>query len=344
MDKQQIISLIKGKLSSGAISKDDLLNIVNEGASNQNDSIRQMVSHTDTNVVKDVETEDTSKNLIHTFYGIGAIIAIVGVVILVAQNWNEIGFGGRLLVTLGISFATYVSGLLLRKAEQNTISQVMFTISAALAPLGVYVLLSEASVNFTSGTQFLIASALFILYGSAFVISKKNILFLITVAFATWAYFALFVNIFSQNFIYDGNLLKWATILLGVAYIFISYGYKFIFSSTEHSGLKEKKSTQDVLYGLGTLAILGAGIMLNGIYDLLFIALIFAAFYGSVYLRSRSMLIFGAIFLMAHIMKLTSQYFVDSIGWPVALIFVGFFVIGVGYMTFYLNNKFISGK
>ena len=96
------------------------------------------------------------------------------------------------------------------------------------------------------------------------------------------------------------------------------------------------------IYGFGTLAILGAGIFIGGVFDLILIALIFAVFYGSVYLKSRSMLIFGAIFLMAHIIKLTSKYFVGSVGWPVALIIVGFLVIGVGYMTFYLNKRFMS--
>ena len=83
---------------------------------------------------------------------------------------------------------------------------------------------------------------------------------------------------------------------------------------------------------------------MGGIFDLITIALIFAAFYGSIYLKSRSMLTLAALFLMGHIVQLTARYFVNSIGWPVALIAVGFLIIAIGYGTLYLNKKFIATK
>jgi len=136
--------------------------------------------------------------------------------------------------------------------------------------------------------------------------------------------------------------MKWASMLQSSSFILIGYGYHSLFQSTDLQDEKEKKAVQNVLYGLGTLGILGVGIVIGGLFDLILIALLFGAFYGSVYLKSRSMLTLGSLFLMAHIIKLTSKYFVDSIGWPVALIGVGFLVIGVGYITFYINKKFIS--
>lgn len=217
----------------------------------------------------------------------------------------------------------------------------MFTIAAALAPLGSYVLLKEANIDFSWSSQLITAILLFIVFGTALFISKRNILVLITVGFASWAYYALIMKVFGFDY-YDSDFLKWASMLLGASYLFIGYGYRSLWQSTDLQDDKEKKAIQNVLYGFGTLAILGAGIFIGGFFDLLLIALIFGAFYGSVYLKSRSMLTLGALFLMAHIIKLTSKYFVDSIGWPVALIGVGFLVIGVGYVTFYLNKKFIS--
>ena len=187
------------------------------------------------------------------------------------------------------------------------------------------------------------ALILCVLFGTALIVSKKNILVLITVGFATWAYYAILGNIFSNY--YSSDLFKWASILLGASYICIAYGYQAILPATSDlRDAKERKRIQNVLYGFGTLAILGAGIFIGGIFDLFFIAFIFAAFYGSVYLKSRSMLTFAGLFLMAHIVKLTSTYFVDSVGWPIALIVIGFLVIGVGYMTFYINKNFISHK
>lgn len=337
MDKQQVISFIEGQLITGKISKVDLLDIANN----------RVVSQGSTAMASDNVTvstrQESSKNLINTFYSIGAIIAIIGVGILIAQHWNEIGFVGRISVTLGISLFAYILGLLLNKPQQKMVSQVMFTIAAALVPIGSYVLLKEANITFDWTSQTAVALISTLVFGSALLISKKNILFFITVGFATWTYYAFILKVFGYNY-YSADFLKWSSMLLGISYLFIAYGYRSVFKASDKDYENEKKAIQDFFSGLGTLAILGAGIFIGGIFDLLYIALIFGAFYGSVYLKSRSMLTFGALFLMAHIIKLTSKYFVDSIGWPVALIVIGFFVIGVGYMTYYLNKRFITSK
>lgn len=318
MDKLQLISFIKEQLEKGTISKGDLSDLVAGGSVEK--------------------SEGSSSKLVHILYGIGAIIAVIGVIILIAQNWNEIGMAGRILVTLGISFITYTSAILLKGPEKNALSQVMFTISAILAPVGAFVLIEEASIDPTWSVQFFISIILVAIYGTAFILSKRSILILFITAFATWAYYVLLLKSIDSIYSAQTEILQWATILLGASYIFVSYGLKSIL----HSSKKEVHVIQNVLYGLGTIAILGSGISIGGIFDLIFIAFIFGAFYGSVYLKSFPMLVVGALFLVAHIIKLTAEYFVDSIGWPIALIGLGFVVIGVGYLTYYLNKKYMS--
>jgi hypothetical protein len=338
MDKQQIVSFIETQLATGKISREDLLLL----ADNTIPSSFNTAPVFNTGVVETPHKDESSKNIINTFYGIGAIIAIGGVAVLVGQNWIEIGFTGRTLVTLGISLLTYISAFFLIKPSQRVISQVMFTISCALAPLGVYVLLNEANISFAWPNTFYTALALCVLYGYALWASKKNILVLITIGFASWAYYSLVSKIFTLD--YNSDIFKWAGMLLGFSYVLIAYGYQSISTAIDASDEKEKRVVRNVLFGLGTLGVLGSGIFIGGFFDLIFIAFIFAAFYGSVYLRSQSMLTFGALFLIAHIVKLTSKYFVGSVGWPVALIIVGFLIIGVGYMTYNLNKKYISVK
>ena len=309
MDKQQIITFIQQQISEGKITKGDL------------DSISTALPSSD--------NDHPAKNLINVFYAIGAIIVLIGVIILLAQNWSDIGFLGRIVTTLGISFGAYVAGLLLRKPDQDRLSQVMFAISFVLAPFGSYVFLREASIDFTSGVQIITALIWAIIFGTALYITRKNILVLFTIALVTWAYYALAVKVFAVGYYYDIGFIKWATMIVGVSYLLIAY---------KHAS----DVVRNTLYAFGTLAILGAGISIGGAFDIVFIALIFAGFYGSVYLKNRAMLILSAIFLTAHIIKLTSKYFVNSISWPVALIAVGFVVIGIGYMTLYLNKKYIS--
>ena len=334
MDKKQLILLIIENLNSGKISKEDLRILAGVGAT------PPQVAPVS---VPQEPQEDNSKKLINIFYAIGAIIAVVGVGILVGQNWNDIGFAGRVLVTLGISFGAYVTGLLARGQEHKMLSQVMFVVSAVLAPLGSYVVFAEAGISFTRDVQLMVALVLSVIFGVALVISKRSMLVLITIGFASWAYFALIFKAFITSDYGGGNILDWATMLLGVSYILIGYGYGAIVSSDGNSSGKENNAIKNFLYSFGTLAVLIGGASIGGAFDLFNIILIFAAFYGSVYLKNGAMLKLGALFLMAHIIKLTSKYFADSIGWPVALIGVGFLVIGVGYGTHYLNQKFIKG-
>ncbi len=342
MDKQQIISFIEGQLATGKISKDDLATLVGTPVAASATPASQTVS-TFSSPSEPVK-EDNNRNLTHIFYAIGAVIAIVGVGILVAQNWEAIGFAGRILVTLGLALITYIIGFAVRSPEQRTLSQVMFTMSAALAPLGTFVLLEQANVDFTLNAQLMTGIIFTVIFGTALFITKRNILMLITVGYASWAYYTLILRLFDNLTYIDGEIMKWATMILGIAFIGISYGFKSWFPPIDRQDEKEKHVIQNLLYGIGTIGILGAAISIGGVWDLITIALIFGAFYGSVYLKSRMMLSVSALFLMGHIIKLTGKYFVDSIGWPIALIAVGFLIIGVGYMTISLNKKFIGKK
>lgn len=340
MEKKEFISLIEEQVKLGNISKSDLLSIVNDGKSvNQNVIQDENLSLS--------ERENHSKNLINTFYAIGGIIAVVGVIVLVVQNWQEIGFVGRILSTLGISLLTYISGLVLRNSEHRVVSGIMFIISAVLVPISAIVLAKEAEIDFGFGAQLVTSLVALVIFAYAMFVNRRNILFLISLGFASWAYYSFVFKMLDLLDFSSGNnedILKWATMLLGISFVFLAYGYKKIMSVRDIDDELEQIRVQGVIYGLGTLAILSSGISFGGFFDLIFIALIFGAFYGSVFLKSRAMLILGALFLVGHIIKLTSKYFFDSIGWAVSLIFVGFLVIGIGYLTFYLNRRFISNK
>lgn len=323
MNKQELLTLIQQELANKNISKNDLLEIAYQ------------------------EKKETgeSKNLINVLYTIGAIIAVTGITILIGQHWDDIGMFGRLVVTLGISLATYVAAYVLEKPEQKRLSQVVFVISAILAPVGSWVLLREANIDFTIQYQTIAAIALTLVYGTALFVTRKHILVLITLGFATWAYFTKILDMFDVNNYYGDfydDVLKWAVILLGISYMCIAYGYRSVLKTIESDEIKEKNSMQSIIYNFGAFGILLGGISVGGAFDALYVAIIFAAFYGAVYLRSKIMLLLGAIFLVSHIIKITSKYFVDTVGWPVSLIAIGFMIIGVGYGTFWVGRKYIN--
>lgn len=122
MDRQQIISFIEGQLASGKISRGDLSNIANGGT-----GVSPQQSSGASPVNRVSARENSSKSLTKVLYIIGAIIAIIGIVILLAQHWDDIVFFGRILSTLGISLTCYITALLMRKPEQNVIADPIYS-------------------------------------------------------------------------------------------------------------------------------------------------------------------------------------------------------------------------
>lgn len=315
MERQEIISYIKSQINEGTISKNDLSEIISSEISESQSK------------------DENSKSIINIFYIIGAIIAVIGIIVLTVQNWDTLGFLGRIFVTLGASIVSYVVAYILKGDDHKTLSQVLFTVSAVLAPIGTNVLLKEANIDPTPLISSVISLGWAIVFGVALWGTMRNILILFTIGYATVALYFFTGNILGDYY-YSNTIFKTLTIIIGVSYSVIAY-YLNTFD-------KEKKSIQGILYGLSTIGILGSLISFDGVFNLITIAVIFGAFYASVFLKSRSMLILSALFLIGHIIKITGVYFADSINWAFALILVGFLIIGIGYSTYYLNKKYIS--
>ncbi len=319
MEKQLLITLIQENLKSGTITVGEI-----EKALHIEDE------HKEGNVF--------TRNITNIFYIIGAVIVIIGAIILIGQNWEEIGFFGRLLVTFGIALGVYIPALRMKGVEHRILSQVLFTISCVLMPLGVSVVLNEYKVDFDSLLQTLAAFSLFGVFLAAFIYTKRNVLVLFNLAFATWGYYAFLTWMFDIS----GDIAKWATMLMGCVYLLIAYYYEQQKDFEDSYEKKEKASVKNIVYGLGTIGILAPALFLGGIFDFLSIALIFSTFYVSTFVKSKAMLLSSALFLIIYIFKITSKYFADSVSWPLALIIIGFLVIGVGYGTLYINKKYIN--
>lgn len=331
MEKQEILNLIQEKITEGVINQKDLLQITEDTYSKQTPP-----THFETSQEKNI-----SSKLPAIFYGIGAIVAVVGIFALVGQFWDSINFFGRLLITLGSGLVLYVAGFLSAKGPHNALSQIFLTLSAILASFGVSVILVEARIVPNWEIQALFGSIFFAVYFLTYLFTKKNILILISIFYATVVYLAVIFGGLKLNlFFSESDIPKWAIIILGVSYTLLGYGL----SRSKDILTLERRSISGLLYAFGSLAILLPGFMLGGVFDLLYILVLFGGFYVSVFVKSRVMLILSALFLVAHIGQITAKYFAGSFGWPIILIIIGFAVIGVGYATFFINKKYLNKK
>lgn len=323
MEKAQILSFIKSQLATGAITEAD---------------IRDLSAGSHTSSVPG----HSSRMLINSFYAIGGVIALVGIIILVSEHWLEIGFIGRVLVTLGISALTFMLGIVFRDQSKRVMSQIFFVLSASLLPMGAYVTLTEQGMGFGPIEQIIVSLLGVFVYGIAWLVNRRHILPVLMVLFGTWTYWAVIYKFLPING-FNTELYTWAAIILGACYVLLGIGYRGTAGEDKDSAL-EVGGVKNFLYFFGTLAVLGGGSQLKGMWELLYFIPLFGAFYLSVFIRSRLMLVLAALFLIGHLVVLTSKYFANTIGWPVTLIVCGFLIIGIGYGTYYIHKKYLSTK
>jgi hypothetical protein len=110
-----------------------------------------------------------------------------------------------------------------------------------------------------------------------------------------------------------------------------------------------RRALSDLLYSFGSLAFLGAALSLGGwkpsqnaFWELVFPGLVFVVLYASVHLKSRPLLAVGSLFLASYLVKITNEYFKDSLGWPLALVISGLALMGVGYLTLRLKRRYLN--
>ena len=105
--------------------------------------------------------------------------------------------------------------------------------------------------------------------------------------------------------------------------------------------------------GWGTVTPLwyffGAAFFLYGLFDgikhtpfeILFIAAAAGLVYASALLRSRTLLGVATLAILAYTGWFTGQHFVDSIGWPLALVAFCLVLIGLSALAFRIDRQYV---
>ncbi len=325
MTKQELFQQFKTLVEQNAITKEEILSVFDQS--------------------KDVKTDQVSVKKVgmaQIFYYIGGAIVFLGISILVYQNWSTLNVGTKILATFGSGIAAYYIGLLFgRDKKTEVVGSAFYLISGLITPLGLHVIFDSAGFDAGShGFQSLISGALLATYLLSFFVLRKNIFVLFSIIFGTWLFFSFTSFIVGSNPYFNASeFYEYRILVVGLAYILFGYA----FSKNKYM------SFSGFLYGFGILGFLGAALVLgdwkpnqNAFWELIFPVLAFAVLFLSVYIKNKSFLVFGTIFLMAYILKITSEYFSSGLGWPLALVVAGLLMIAVGYMSFSLKKKYIS--
>lgn len=325
MNKQELLQELSSRLAAGELTRSEVLEAMGSEQSEAVDGKSKIASTLST-----------------VLYYIGGGVVFLGMIFLIAQEWNHFGTAMKIFVTLGSGIAAFVVGVLFSGQERlGAAGPAFFLIAALLLPLGLLVTYDEAGINVDRITiQIQIGGMLFAAYFAAYLAIRKNVLLTFSFIFGTWLFFA-FTDYMTRG---APTLDDWAFVnyrILFVGLAFMLLGYSFVGT--------ERKPLTSWLYLFGVSGFLGAGLALgewkpnqNVFWEAVYPGLVFGVIFLSTYIKSRIFLIFGSIALGAYLTKITAEYFSDSLGWAFSLVLVGFMLMGVAYLAVRVNRQHIS--
>lgn len=299
------------------------------------------------NAGKHLPPKDISYNqatLEQIFYYLGGAIIFIGISILIGQHWASLNFFTRLMATLGSGITAYIVGALLQSYRNFApIGQAFFLISALVLPLGCYVICQHYGFNPNhDGVQVIISGILFAFFLISYGIFPITLFIIFNILFGTWLILSV-TNFLISGDPYFANIsfFSYRTLLLAVVYLLLGY----------HYAKQEKHTLAGVLYGIGSFVLLTTVLNLSGwkpkqnlIWEEALFILSFVIIFLSVPFKSRALLTIGTFFLIVFIGKLTAEYFVNNLGWPLALVLAGLLMIVIGYTSIRVYNLLAVAK
>jgi hypothetical protein len=323
MNKDQILGAIVEMSRRGEISQQEIMQAYGAG--------------TGTTVVEKLK-KTFHLSISQVLSTIGGLVICVGIIVLIVQHWDSLSSFLRIFVTLGVAVAAYIVAVLFdRYPNLKITSLVVFVVSMVLMPVGLMVTMHElGGEGDVLIAQIIVSAISFVVALCSFALYRKNIFVAFSVMFGTWLYYVTIIKLLESNggSFDEVNIYAYMTMIAGLAYVLL--GYAFDKSNTE------RKDLTNWLYAFGLTGILGAGLAIGGVWDVLYIGLVFCVILLSVYIKNRAFLWLGGVFLMFYILKITGEYFTEGFGWPLALVLAGIMLIAVGYFTSYIGKKYIT--
>lgn len=325
MQKNDLIEEVQRQLAAGSLSEQELLELIAADAATpqRRDSV-------------------LASRLSVILYYVGGGIVFLGMVFLIAQEWDQFPPWLKIFVTLGSGIAAFVVGVLLSQHEKlGAAGPAFFLLSAMLLPGGILVAYDEAGVNVDALPVLVqISGILAAVYIGAYLTFRQTVLLVFGILFSTWFFFMLTSQLASGAPIYERfEFVTYRILFAGLCYMFLGHA----FSGTDREVLT------GWLYGIGVVAFLGAGFALgewkpnqNVFWEAIYPGLVFAVIFLSTYLKSRTFLVFGSLALGSFLVKITAEYFEDSIGWPASLVLMGFMLMGVAYLAVRIKRHYLS--
>ena len=261
---------------------------------------------------------------------LGGTFVFAGLGVFIAMNWESMNFAAQVVITLGSGLAAFVMALIAANDERcEKAAAPLFLIAAVLQPIGILVIFAE----FYRGREWemvvmVTSGALAVQQALALKMTQRTTLLFTTLVFAVAFVQALFA--------YIGIDYKMAALVIGGSLLSLSVGL----DQTRHNGVTP------------FWYLVGSTLFLYGIFSLIehtpieiaFLGVAAALVYLSTVVRSRTLLFVGTLAILSYVGYFSARHFVQSIGWPIALVLFGLLLIGLSATAFRINRNYISNK
>lgn len=278
-----------------------------------------------------VSTADEKSGIMRVLAYLGGLFIITGISVYITTHWSDLNSFSRVLVTAGIGFGIFLLGIIACYNERLKGAIVpLFIIAALLETSGLFVYLYEYfqhSNNWQPACLF-VFGILLVQYSLTFWGLKQPVLM-------------FFVLAFSANFLFA--LLSWLNMSDSLASITVGL---FILGLTRYLDKTPYNGANPFWYLIGSLIFLGSLFcwLQYKPYEFMYVLIACLMVYISIWVKSRMLLLISTLSIFFYIGYFTEKYFVNSIGWPLALIGLGLVLIALSAAAFRLNKYYISEK
>jgi hypothetical protein len=265
--------------------------------------------------------------LVRVFGFLGGTFVFAGIGVFIALQWDEMNSAARVIVTLGSGVAAFALAALARRDPRvERASTPLYLVAAALQPTGMLVAFAE----FGSGGDWRWASlvtavAMAVQFGLAYAVAGRSTPLFVSISFAVaglWTGLDLLDS--------DGSATA------------ITVGTSLILAAVwaDRSGHRD---ITPLWYCVGAVACL------SGVFDVVestpaevtFIGAAALFVYLSVVLRSRTLLVVATLANLAYTGYFTAEHFADSVGWPLALVAFGVFMLGLSALAVRIDRQYV---
>ncbi len=276
------------------------------------------------------EPSSFSKNRTALFFAsIGGVFIFSGIAAFINMFWQDMNSPSRVIITLGSGLALFVTGLLAANdVRYRKISAPILLVAAILQPTGLFVLLHEyfPPSNDLRYAGLFVFGVMLIQQFFCWCATKRPVLL----------FFALMFGSATISIIFDllGISNKWNAVIVGISLLNLAYGL----AKTNY------RPMAGFWFFQGSILLLGGlfAVLQKSTLEPVYLGVTCFTIYISTVMRSTTLMVVSVIAMLFYIAYYTEEHFVHSIGWPAALILLGFVFIGTGVVAVRLKKKYIT--